>query len=254
MMNNNNLCNPILVGRLWSTDDPGAIPDAMARGFQVICIVDTGESQRFPNCSIMSNLLPPPEALTAYIDGNPELGKQIYFQYLLSKGREDSIAVLLAALFRRNMNFLIYVEYEPNMEFHILETLVQFFYNTFGIVIGMYGSRNCLPNLIPTLQTNFAIIDLLFCNGYINKQEYAMLMPKGTIPSDRAASILLKDLNYGFNSMKECLTACVTYLDSIRNEVITGNVSPVMVMNQKLEQQQEQAIDNRVMNSQTRFG
>lgn len=253
-MMNNCPIPPVVIGRLWSTDDQGAIPDAMARGFQIIAIVDTGESQRFPNCSIMSNLLPPPESLAAYIDGNVQLGKQIYTQYLLSKGREDSIAVILAALHKKNMNFLIYVEYEPNMEFHILETIIEFFYNVFGIVIGIYGSNKCLPNVIPSPQTNFSIIDLLFCNGYINKQEYAMIMPKGTIPSDRAASILLRDLNYGFSSMKECLKACVMYLDSIRNEVITGAVNPVMVMNDKLEQKQEQAIDNRVMNSQTRFG
>lgn len=252
----NNYCPPpVITGRLWSTDDPGAIPDAMARGFQVIAIVDTGEAQRFPNCSIMSNLLPPPESLTAYIDGNVQLGKQIYTQYLLSKGREDSIAVILAALHKKkDMNFLLYVEYEPNMEFHILETIIEFFYNIFGIVIGIYGSSKCLPNVIPTPQNQFAIVDILFCNGYINKQEYALIMPKGTIPSDRAASILLRDLNYGFNSMEECLKACVMYLDSIRTEALTGAINPVMVMNEKLEAKQEQAINNRVMESQTRFG
>lgn len=254
-MNNNYCCPPpVIMGRLWSTDDPGAIPDAMARGFQIICIVDTGESQKFPNCSIMSNLLPPPEALTAYIDGNVQLGKQIYTQYLLSKGREESIAVLLAALHKKPLNFLIYVEYEPNQEFHILETLIEFFYNVFGIVIGIYGSKNCVPNVLPSAPTDFTILDILFCNGYISKEEYAMSQPKGTIPSDRAASILLRDLNYGFSSMKECLKACVMYLDSIRNEVLTGNTNPVFIMNQKMEQRQEKAIDDRVMQSQTRFG
>jgi len=53
-----------------------------------------------PNLVVMSDLLPPPASITAYIDGNPNMGKSIYLSYLADKGREQSVVNILQVLYK----------------------------------------------------------------------------------------------------------------------------------------------------------
>jgi len=91
--------NRFLRGRLYASNDPGAIPDAMTSGYTVIALVDVGSSMNYPNCAIMSSLLPPPDAISDILNGNVPMGIQRYINYLMDPAREDTVVCLLAALY-----------------------------------------------------------------------------------------------------------------------------------------------------------
>lgn len=244
----------LIQGAIYSSDDRGAINDAMVRGFKVIALVDVGEGMYFPGCTIFSNLLPPPESLNAFINGDELNGKRIYYDYLMSPGREESIVTLLEVIFKKNVNILIYAEFDPNREFHILEVLLEFFKIRFGILIGVYANPNIpfMVNMNPMQLASFA--DILFVNERIDQTRYALMMPPTILPSERACNLLLKNINYGFGSMQECYIACCRLLEDIKRCAVDGRKPAVLCVKEKLEKQQEDEINKKVMESKTRFG
>ena len=104
---NDKMENPFLRGKMYASNDPGAIPDALSCGFTVIALVDVGSSLQYPNCAIMSSLLPPPDAINDMLNENIPLGIQKYTAYLADAAREDSIVCLLAASYQKPCDFLI---------------------------------------------------------------------------------------------------------------------------------------------------
>lgn len=243
-----------LKGRLYASNDPGTIPDAMANNFIVIALVDVGNSIQFPNCAIMSNLLPPPEAISAYLDGNPAMGMDLYMKYLMSPGREESVVCILAALYKKAANILLFTEYDSDQEFHILQTICSFLYNSFGIIVGQYKNPNTPAGIIPSPQYDFIISDLLFVNGHITKEEYSAMIPPDAMPSDRACSILLRFINYGFPDMNTCINACRKLINDIRLESQTGQISPLLIVKERIDQCVEDKTNRTVMGANTRFG
>lgn len=234
--------NSLFEGSLNASNDAGAIPDALASGYCVIAVVDVEDSARFmniPNLVVMSDLLPPPASITAYIDGNSTMGRSIYLSYLADKGREQSIVNILQVLYghrefiKRN-DILLYTDYEPDIEFHILDTLAEFFCNTFGIVINPYKSKSI--NNIRNNVTDFIIANVLFSNGKINKYEYAMMMPAQLKPTAESMSILLSDINYQPGSLHDAAITSMKYLEQLREEVRSNYrcKSPIIIANEKI--------------------
>ena len=234
--------NSLFEGSLNASNDAGAIPDALASGDCVIAVVDVEDSARFmniPNLVVMSDLLPPPASITAYIDGNSIMGRSIYLSYLADKGREQSIVNILQVLYghrefiKRN-DILLYTDYEPDIEFHILDTLAEFFCNTFGIVINPYKSKSI--NNIRNNVTDFIIANVLFSNGKINKYEYAMMMPTQLKPTAESMSILLSDINYQPGSLHDAAITSMKYLEQLREEVRSNyrHKSPIIIANEKI--------------------
>ena len=234
--------NSLFEGSLNASNDAGAIPDALASGYCVIAVVDVEDSARFmniPNLVVMSDLLPPPSSITAYIDGNSIMGRSIYISYLADKGREQSIVNILQVLYghrefiKRN-DILLYTDYEPDIEFHILDTLAEFFCNTFGIVINPYKSKSI--NNIRNNVTDFIIANVLFSNGKINKYEYAMMVPAQLKPTAESMSILLSDINYQPGSLHDAAVTSMKYLEQLREEVKSNyrHKSPIIIANEKI--------------------
>lgn len=248
--------NSLFEGSLNASNDAGAIPDALASGYCVIAVVDVEDSARFmniPNLVVMSDLLPPPASITAYIDGNPNMGKSIYLSYLADKGREQSVVNILQVLYghrefiKRN-DILLYTDYEPDIEFHILDTLAEFFCNTFGIVINPYKSKSI--NNIRNNVTDFIIANVLFSNGKINKYEYAMMMPAQLKPTAESMSILLSDINYQPGSLHDAAITSMKYLEQLREEVRSNYrcKSPIIIANEKINADLELDINEDIFN------
>lgn len=221
--------NPFLPGQLYASNDPGAIVDAMSCGFVVIALVDVSATPNYKNCVVISSLLPPPEAISAILDGNLQLGQQKYLAYLADSAREETIVCILAALHQQPRNFLLFTEYDSDTEFHIIDTLRSFFFQAFGIVIGDYKNPNLPAGSINDPKYNFTLADLLFINGYIPKEMYVTMLPLDAVPSPRAISILLRHINYGFQTMDDCVRACIAMINDIRKEMQTGIKSPIMI-------------------------
>ena len=91
---------PFLKSFAYCSTDLGAIPDALARGFNVVVLADVEEKVNYPGCVLMSNLLPPPVLTYQALDISPQdpnrklLEKQYILQYLAflaDTNREKSI-------------------------------------------------------------------------------------------------------------------------------------------------------------------
>ena len=243
--------NPFLPGQLYASNDPGAIPDAMSCGFTVIALVDVSSTPNYKNCAVISSLLPPPDAISCILDGNLQLGQQKYLAYLADSAREDTVVCILAALHQHPRNFLLYTEYDPDQEFHILETLRTFFFQAFGIIIGDYKNPKLPAGSINDPRYNFTLADLLFINGYIPKEMYVGMLPPNAVPSPRAISILLRHINYGFQTMDECVKACMAMIENTRREIQTGMINPVMVVPPQLSKEALEELNRRKMGQVT---
>ena len=220
--------NPYLKGRLYASNDAGSIAHAMQSGFNVVVLVDVGQTAAYPGCIAMSSLLPPPDAISEILNGNLALGIQKYKMYLASSAREEIMVCLIAALVQQPRGILLYAEYDPDLEFNILETVSSFITEAFGIIVGRYQDPRFPAGSIGTPNYIFTMADLLFVNGYISMKNYAMMLPHGSVPSDRACQMILRHMNYGFNTMDECIRACMAMIDNIRKEVSTGKICPIM--------------------------
>ena len=223
--------NNFLKGKLYASSDQGAIADAMTCGLQVIALVDTSQAYQYKSmgCVVISSLLPPPEAITDIINGNLPMGIAKYKQYLASPNREETVVCLLAALFQKPRGFLLYCEYDSDAEFHILETISSFFMEVFGIIIGVYRNPKFPATSVKDPAFDYRIADLLFVNNFIDRAMFAMMIPPNAIPSPRACSVLLRHINYGFNTMEDCVRACMGMLQNIRVEVQTGKIAPLIL-------------------------
>ncbi len=262
MINQQPRFNQFLEGVLYGCNDAGSIPDALASGYAVIAVVDIEEAYKYaniPNLAIMSNLLPPPEAVTAYIDGEAAIGHQIYYEYLSHKERESTMVTILQALYGhrpsiRFRNFLIYTDYEPDVEFNILYTLGEFFKNTFGIVMAPYKQSQAYN--IGTAQFDYVIANLLFSNGKINKYEFVNMLPQDAMPTDISCSVLLSDINYQPSGLEDGYRIVCNYIAQLRAEIASNftKKSPIIQLNDKLNKEVEQSINNKIFESQSRFG
>ena len=241
--------NRFLNGRLYATNDPGMLQHAITCGMQIIALVDVNQKDQYPGCICLTNLLPPPDVITDILDGNVLGGVQKYKSYLVDPKREQTVVCILAALYRKPQNFLLYVEYDPDKEFHIIETITGFFAEAFGIIIGWYGDVRFPAASIANPAYDFIIADLLFVNGYIDMKEYALMTPPDAVPSPRACSIILRLINYGVNTMEDAVRIAMAILNDVRLEVQTGKINPILFVHPQLPSSSLEELHKRKVES-----
>lgn len=257
---------PFFKSALYCSDDAGAIPDALMRGFTVVVIVDVEEVRQYPACYPMSSLLPPPALVTMIVNTDRAAPDYLqveqyylnaYYNYMASPNSEDNIVNLLASMYKTNRSILLYAEHDVEMQFKPLTVLVNFFATQFGINILPY---ECLfyqqhpPIFNPTPEYIYKIAELLLANNFVTKEEYACILPPGSVPSPRAISILLSDYNYVFPTMEVALTAACNIIDTYRRQKETGKVMPVVEMTKVLDDVRNQQVQQLISNSNTHFG
>ena len=255
--------NSFFKSYLYFTVNPEHIPDALRRGFTVLTIVNPEETKFYPGCVPMSNLLPSVTSVIDLIntdrtqpDYNDVVKKYVidYQQYLSLGDRESSIVTILAAMYKTTHPVLLFSEYESNQQFLILDNVLTFFKNAFGIIAGdynniCYNDPALQPGFLPDPKFIYNIIDLLFVNHYISKLEYARLMPDGAIPSPRASSILLSNYNYAFPNLKASMMAVYNILMALKQEASTGLKSIAVINTDQLDKAVMDEIDYIVNNS-----
>jgi hypothetical protein len=55
-----------------------------------------------------------------------------------------------------------------------------------------------------------------------------MMTPPDAVPSPRACQALLRTVNYGFQTMEDCVKVCMAMVEDIRNEARTGKINPMI--------------------------
>ena len=267
---------PFFKSYMYSTNDAGAIPVALQRGFYVVVILDKEEMQFYPGCMCKSMLLPPPMLVlqlnsSELSDPNyPNIFRQYmidYHNYLLSTAVEGHIANLLAAMYCTTHPTLLYTEFETDHQFHILESIHMLFEKAFGIRIGMFeefitGVANPTrgAGFIMNPVTVSRVLDLLFKNGYVSELEFAKKYPvdmqgREIVPlSEGACSLLLAKYNCVFPDLRSSIIAAYNILHDYRNQAISGQICPVVKVKEQLDQARMQEINNIVSQVQNRFG
>ena len=259
---------PFLKSYAYCSTDSGAIPDALMRGFNVVVIVDVSDVQSYPGCVAMSNLLPHPSLVymilnTDQNDPNYQAIQQQYmagyYTFLASPEREQSVVNLLASMYKTTHPILLFTEVDIERQFKPLQMITEFLARQFGIIVTDYSSLfvsdpSVQPRFIPEPRFIYNIIELLFSNAYIGKEEYACMLPPGVFPGPRAMSILLADYNCVFPTMQEALVAACNIIDMLRYQRQSGKLCPVVQLSQKLDEARQKQVNDLVMNSQTRFG
>ena len=100
----------------------------------------------------------------------------------------------------------------------------------------------------------YNITELLFTNSYITKEEYAVMLPPGSIPSPRAISILLSDYNCAFPTMEATITAACNIIDAYKQQAQTGRLVPIVEMTKTLDDCRSQQVHQLIDNSKIKFG
>lgn len=267
-MTGNGQMRPFLKSYAYCSTDSGAIPDALMRGFNVVVIVDVTEVPSYPGCVAMSNLLPHPSLIYAILDtdtNDPNYQLKLqqylsgYYAFLASPEREQSVVNLLASMYKTTHPILLFTELDVERQFQPLRMVSEFLARQFGIKVADYSA---IFTDDPRVQPGFAnapefvynVVELLFTNGYIDKEEYALMLPPGAVPGPVAVKILLTDYNHAFPTMQEAVVAACNILDMYRYQKQTGKLCPAIQLTQMLDEARQKQINDLVMNSQTRFG
>ena len=109
---------------------------------------------------------------------------------------------------------------------------------------------------IGTDQFDYVIANLLFSNGKINKYEFVRMLPQDAMPTDISCSVLLSDINYQPSGLEDGYRIVCNYIAQLREEIASNFVkkSPIIQLNNKLNTEVEQSINNKIFESQSRFG
>lgn len=257
---------PFFNSALYRSDDPGAISDALMRGFSVVVIVDVEEAGLYPACYPMSSLLPPPALVGIILSTDKSAPDYLqveqyymnaYYNYMASPNLETHIVNLIASMYKTNRSVLIYAEHDVEAQFKPLQVLTNFFISQFGINILPY---ECLfyaqqpPIFNPAPEYIYRVAELLLANHFISKAEYSCIIPVGSVPSPRTVSILLSDYNYIFPTMEAAITAACNIIDTYRKQQETGKISPVIEMTKNLDDIRNQQVQQLISNSNIHFG
>jgi hypothetical protein len=226
-----------IIGKVYFSTSPVAVQYALNSRFLIGILSDTlkpSNMQEF--CA--STLLPPPESCFATLEQGIEIGVGIYKQYLMTKTDliEPVLCNIIGSIISRPSNILLFVEKDPNEQFKILPTLAEFFYNTFGIVPGYIDETGKTTNEFSTIcnvNTNANIADLLYRNNLLSNEQYSMIFPKHMLPSIKSCGILLKSMNYGFQTIEEYQIYCRKMLDEIYNNKVNGTFNPMVNVTNK---------------------
>ena len=268
---------PFFKSYVYSTNDPGAIPYALSRGFYVVVILDKEEMQFYPGCICMSMLLPPP--MLVLMLNNSDLSdpnyQNVYMQYMInyqgylqSTAVEKHIANLLGAMYCTTHPTLLYTEYETDSQFHIMENIHSLFAKAFGIRIGRFedyisNTSGITPTsavFVPNPVFIGRVIDLLYLHNYITELEYARQFPvdaqgRELVPlSKEVASRLLAKYNCVFSDLRSTMVAAWNILRDYKRQVTTGQICPVVRITQELDTARMNEINSIVAQVQNRFG
>jgi hypothetical protein len=209
-------------GNIFISNSIDDVRSAIASGVTVVALVDDADKYRYINCVIMGNLLPPYEALSAEIDGNIDIANNIYYAYLGSPDKIAAIANILAAM-NMGKSILIYVPEEESMHFGFIKVFMAFFDNVFGICIGTAKTECIISQRVEHMARR---ADVLYINGLIPFDQYCLLLPPGVMPSEIACGMMMRELNYRFNSMQECIGYCSQYISAVRQQLTSDKICP----------------------------
>lgn len=181
----------MLKGIISMTGDSQTINTAIQNGYTVVCMKESIEPNEYlgPNVIYASILLPPFEAVSAYLDTEDLLAKQIYFDYLSTREPDMYICALLAASLK-GINIVIYID-KDMYEIGFAGMFHEFLLMTYGVNINSCETQNF--GFIPTAIG--VILSKLYLYDFMDFDSFFMMYPQGMPLEKFILPRLLADFN-----------------------------------------------------------
>lgn len=141
---------------------------------------------------MLSSLLPPPEAVTVFLDGRDDIGANIYTQFLNTDiTAQNIISVLLKVLFT-GRNIVLFIPRDEATSISFVPVLGNYFFQTFGICIGDIrnpASASSRPNEIQYAN----ILNCLYLYDNISYIEFCAYFPDNIIINEVVSNKIITD-------------------------------------------------------------
>lgn len=125
---------------------------------------------------MLSSLLPPPEAISAFIDGDPTEGANIYYNFLNSDTTVQNIISVLLKLFFIGRNIVLFVPRDESTSIRFIPVLADYLLDIFGIRIGDIRNPNsAISN--PSMMQFANIIKCLYLYNNLSFLDFCMNYP-----------------------------------------------------------------------------
>ena len=182
----------MLKGDLVITNNIDALPVYGANYKLVMITENKNILQQYEGIAIPGTiLLPPYGAVCAEMDNNLEAYYGIYFNHLGDYESNSFIAAILKALYE-GINICMYLPLESK-ELRYNIALVEYFANTFGILIGTDAPVMYVYDQDPNLYLN--ILTTLYTNNRIDVEELFILYPPGAPILEPMMPKLIQEFN-----------------------------------------------------------
>lgn len=140
----------------------------------IIMDEDRSKYPDIPNLLMASVLLPPYEALSAYIDGDQQGFNNIYCDYLSTYDCDNFITMILASWLVVGRDVIIFIEKENSDIGNISGVFLSYIFNTFGVTITESVPTQILNDLYMGI-----IVSKFFKYDLIMAETLTKMWPKG---------------------------------------------------------------------------
>lgn len=141
---------------------------------------------------MLSSLLPPPEAVSAYVDGRVDIGADIYYRFLNSDVTAQNIISVLLKVFFTGRNMVLFIPRDEATSIKFVPVLGTYFLKTFGIFIGdIRNPSSSSSNPDPVQFAN--VLSCLYLYDNLSFLDFCMNYPEGVIINQVISNKIIYD-------------------------------------------------------------
>lgn len=187
------MTNRFLLGRVDITDNLQFVYETIQSGNPNVVVINLDEDnqQLMHSQNVLggTELLPPPEALMAEIDGDEQMYDYIYSMHFGDPFIAQYVTALIAALKVGKSLLMYYPTLDPS-ETKTVPKLIDQFWKNFGIGIGLLGHNDGVYdyNKLPLW------LRLLYLGRMIGYKEFLFDYPQGNAIDGPVMELLLQDI------------------------------------------------------------
>ncbi|MBQ8130867.1 MAG: hypothetical protein IJ193_00070 [Bacilli bacterium] len=181
--------------------------------------------------SVIPVLLPPHEAIDAYIEGDYETSNKIYEEYLFTNPNVQHCLNTIFTLLFNNIAVLLFIPQDAEPVWSVINTFINYLYGRYGIVTTT--SANSIPCMDPeNYDTDLysVLIDLLYTYDTIPVSEYCLQYPIeyiNTMSEQAITKICFKECNLPPGRPgEEYVQFAINYVYSLKQDIINRHLHP----------------------------
>ena len=207
----------LINGKLAITHDVNIVNNTLCNGGKVLLLSEqpSPNIMQSPNIIPATILLPPYQCVMAELDGEYDIAKTIYTEYLVEKEPDMFICAIITALLDPLTNILIYVgEDEINMSF--VSVLLGYLMNEYGITV-----TSDMNNFLYNMAYDAVILSKLYLYELIDYQ-FLLTMYPGPV---NLPEYIIPKLIYDINPYISIQTpeAYYCYFNGLKNRIKDNN-------------------------------